>query len=136
MKKALIILALVIAAGHYLHQRYHVHDALVYAQKHQDSGLSPAIDYYVGFAYYMHDDYPQARDAFQQLLKSYPTGHYTMTALVYLDDSAEELMDWDASRAALSKYVDEYPNGPDIEMMKQRLQYVNYKHPAASPFAP
>ena len=128
-----LIIALLAYGGyfyfnHHLYEIHQLHDSLAYARKYPDSNVSPAIDYYAGNIYYARAEYPQAQEAFAQLLTDYPTAQYVPTALVRLEDSAENNKDWDTARTAAGKYIDDYPGGEETNLMRQRLEMVNYHH--------
>ncbi len=125
---ALLLYAGYFFYSHHLYEVRHLHDALTYARKYPDPKISPALDYYAGTIYYARAEYPQAQEAFHQLLTDYPTAQYMPSALVRLEDSAENNRDWDAARSAAATYVQNYAGGSDINLMRQRLELVNYRH--------
>ncbi len=129
MRWAFIVFALLYGGYYYASNRYEFHDTLVYAKQHPDPKFAPAIDYYVGLVYYQRTDYGKAQEAFSQLLQDYPTAQYIPKALLRLEDSAEYNHDWATAKLAANQYVDDYPNERDIELMKHRLEMLNYQHP-------
>ena len=130
MKFVVAVLALY-GAYWYVAKHYEFHDTLVYAQKHPDSMWAQPADYYVGLVYYQRTDYAKAEEAFTQLLTDFPKGSYEESGLFYLEDSAEEARDYEVARARLQQYIDDFPNGKNIEVMRKRLELLNYHHPAA-----
>jgi len=104
---------------------------LVYAQKHPAASWAQPADYYVGLVYYQRTDYPKAQEAFTQLLTDFPTGYYEESGLFYLEDSAEEIRDYNEARTRVQQYIDDFPNGKYIEVMRKRLELLNYQHGAA-----
>lgn len=129
MKTFLFILLALYGAYFYVSKKYEFKDTLDYAKAHPENPRSPAIEYYVGFVYYQRSDYKNAQDAFGALLEQHPTDYYVEKALMMYDDSAEYNFDWDTAKMALQKYIDDYPNGKKIDLAKQRLDMVKYKHP-------
>ena len=128
MKFILVVLAL--AGGYYYVSRhFEFNDTLVYAKKHPESRYAPAIDYYVGTIYYQRENYGKAQEAFTQLLTDFPTTQYAPTALERLSDAAEYNGDWQTAKDSLQRYVEEYPNGKDMQVVQKRLELLKYHHP-------
>jgi|SRR5579883_342668 len=130
MKYLLIALALYgglrLLSNHYgVHE---THDLLAFTKKHPSPTLSPTIDYYLGVNYYQRSEYPQAQEAFGQLLQDYPTAQYAASALVRLEDAAEYNKDWDTAKTAAAKYLEQFPNGSESQVIQQRLQVLNFNH--------
>lgn len=130
MRYLLIALALYggvrLLSSHYgVHE---FHDVLAFSKKHPSPTFSPTIDYYAGVSYYQRSEYPQAQEAFSQLLQDYPTAQYAASALVRLEDSAEYNKDWPVAKTACEKYVEQFPNGSESQVIEQRLQVINFKH--------
>ena len=129
MKNLFWILLACYGLYYYASKHFEFDDTLKYAKTNKQSTMSAPIDYYVGMVYYQRTEYAKARDAFNQLLEDHPTDQRVPRALVMLDDSAEYLHDWDTAKVSLQRYVDEYPSGKDIELVKKRLELVKYSHP-------
>ncbi|MBI5631415.1 MAG: tetratricopeptide repeat protein [Elusimicrobia bacterium] len=109
--------------------QFKFHDSLEYAKKNPQAKWAPSLDYYVGMAYYQRSEYPQAQEAFTQLLTDYPTSQYAPKALLYLAEVAERNSDWEAAKAALSRFIDKNPDNPKAETMKKKLELIKYHHP-------
>lgn len=129
MKFLVVILGLY-GAYWYVAKHYEFHDTLVYAKQHPGSSWAPPADYYVGLVYYQRADYPKAEEAFTQLLTDYPTSQYTESALFYNEDSAEYDHNWDQAKTLTQQYLDGFPNGKNIEIMRKRQELLNYQHGA------
>ena len=129
MRTYLIVVAVICGLYYFFTRHFEFHDTLALAKSHPAAHWAPSVDYYVGLCYYQRADWPNAQEAFTQLLTDYPTSHYTPKALVYLDDAAEYNHDWDTSKAALSRYLEEFPDGKDYEVMQKRMEMVKYQHP-------
>jgi TolA-binding protein len=127
--KYLAIILVLYGAYYFANRHYQLHDALLYAKKHPEAKWAPALDYYVGTAYYLRDNHANSEEAFSQLLTDYPTCQYAPSAMVRLDDSAEENRHWDVARQALKQYVENYPDGRDIGIVRRKLELLNYNHP-------
>ncbi len=129
MTKFLVIVLSLYGAFYYASKHYQFDDTLVYAKKHPEASWAPAVDYYVGLVYYQRAEYPKAQGAFTQLLGDYgATNYYGVKALPIAEDSAEYDRDWDQARQWNKDYIDNYPDGRDIEVMRKRLELVNYQH--------
>lgn len=128
MRTFLVVVALLYGGYYYVSRHYEFHDTLVYAQKHKTARWSGPVEYYVGLVYYQRSDYPKAQEAFTQLLTDHPTDYNLSRALVMLGDSAEYNRDWQAASDALNKYVQDYPNGHDIELVRGRIDMLRYRH--------
>ncbi|MBI3553990.1 MAG: tetratricopeptide repeat protein [Elusimicrobia bacterium] len=131
MKYLLILLGLY-GAYWYVAQHYEFHDTLVYAKKHPQASWSQPTEYYIGLAYYQRADYQKSQEAFSQLLTDFPTGQYEAPGLMHLEDSAEYNHDWETARTAAKQYLDDFPNGKDIEIMRKRMEMLNYQHPGSA----
>ncbi len=128
----LIVIGVLYGAFYYASNHYKFDDTLVYAKNHPEASWAPSVDYYVGLVYYQRSEYPKAQAAFSQLLGDYgATNYYGVKALPLAEDSAESNRDWDTARQWDQAYIDAYPNGRDIELMRKRLELLNYQHPAA-----
>lgn len=133
MKIYLVVVA-IIAGLYYGHEKYvggkdHLKMALEYTKKNPDPKWSPMIDFYVGFTYYQQGDYHNAVAAYQQLLTDYPTAQYAPEALVKLCLSSQEIREWPTATEAAARYVEEFPDGKDIKLMKTNLDSLKYHHP-------
>jgi outer membrane protein assembly factor BamD (BamD/ComL family) len=127
MKKFLFVVLLAAGGIWYLRTHYHLIDVLPYAHAHQDKSWSQTAVYGVGMAYYTRSMYPPAQTAFTQLLTDYPTGQYTPRVLLRLDEMAEQNSDWSAAKQYLDQYLQDYPNGPDVQIAQQRRQLLYNK---------
>lgn len=129
MKTIFWILLILYGAYYYVSKKFEFHDTLDYAQKHPEQKNSPAIEYYVGMVYYQRSDYKNAQAAWGALLEQHPTDYYVEKALIDYSESAQYNFDWETSKAALQKYLDDYPNGKKAELARQKLDMVKYNHP-------
>ncbi len=129
MKKIIFVLLLLYGGYYYASRRYEFHDTLAFAKRHPQAKWAPAVDYYVGLIYYQRSDYAGAQEAFTQLLTDHPTATYAPKALLRLGDAAENNHDWETAKSALGRYVEEYPDGKEIELARKRLEILKYQHP-------
>lgn len=126
-KKLLWTLAIVGALGWYVRTHYTFNDALAYATRNPDRDLSPKIEYYVGMAYYMRTDLQGATSAFNLLLTDYPTCQYAPKSLLRLGTIQMEEKKWEEARVSLQRYMDEFPSGPDIEIVRNKFEVIKFK---------
>ena len=129
MKKVIIVLLVVWGAFYYVGHHYDLNDTLKWAKKNRQSPWAPKVDYYVGLIYYQRSQFGPAQEAFTQLLTDFPTAQYAPKALIRMADAAESNLNWEAAKGALSRYLEEYPEGQDLEIAKKRLDILKYQHP-------
>lgn len=130
--KYYVIAVLAIAGGWHLYQKSLGDKDLLagvneYATKHPGETWSPRLHYYVGVIYAKREKHGQARDIFQKLLKDYPTCQFIPKSLVHTFRSSKEIHDWESATTALQYYVEEYPDGGDIGMVKTQLDKLCYE---------
>ncbi len=126
--RAFVIGVLVIyGAYYYVSRKFEFQSTFTYAQKHKDARWAGPVQYYVGLVY-QRSDYPKAQESFSKMLEEHPTDYHAPRALVMLGDSAEYNRDWKVAADALSRYIEQYPNGKDIELVRQRLDLLKYQH--------
>ena len=127
MKIWLVIGALLYGGYWYASRHYDFQTALEYAKKNPSPKLAPAIDYYVGLAYYQRAEYGKSQEAFTQLLTDYPTGQYTDKALLRLSEVAMKNRDYDTVRATLTRFKEEFPKHSQRNIAEQRLELIYNK---------
>jgi TolA-binding protein len=122
MKKFYFFVVIVSAVYWYASRRFNFSDAMTYAQKHPSASWAPAVEYSVGMVYYQRGDYPKAQETFTQLLTDFPTGQYEARGLLRLSEAAEENRDWQTSKDAVTRYLEEFPDGPDRQIAQKRKE--------------
>ncbi len=128
MRTFLIVILLLYAVYYYGSRHFEFHETLAYAEQHKGAAWSGPVQYYVGMVYYQRSDYPKAQEAFTQMLQDHPTDYHAPRALVMLDDAAEWNHDFPAASDALQRYIEQFPNGKDIQLVRDRLDMLRYKH--------
>jgi|GEM_PF-1979952 len=124
-----VIFVLALAGGYYyLSRNASLESGLQFVAQHKDSSWAPRANYTIGFIYHQREEYGKAEAAFTQLLTDYPTGQFTASGLFYLEDSAEYTRDWETAKTALDRYIEEYPDGREIGIMRQRRDLLHYHH--------
>lgn len=124
MKPLLIVVALFYGGYWYASRHYDFQTALAYAKKNPSPKLAPAIDYYVGLAYYQRAEFEKSQAAFTQLLTDYPTGQYTDKALLRMSEVAMENKDYDTVRDSLKRFLEEFPQHPQRQIATKRLELI------------
>jgi TolA-binding protein len=132
--KIYIIVCLIGIGAFYGYEKYSgqmtpLEAALDHAKKKPDPVWSPRIQYWVGMIYYQRSEFPQAQATFNALLTDYPTCHYAPDGLIKLNLAAQENKDWETAKAALARYVEEYPKEKQIDMARKSLEQLRYNHP-------
>jgi len=126
-KKWFFILAVIAGLAVYIDSHYTLKDVLEYSQKHPDPSLSPKVDYYVAMAYSLRSKDAESIFAFQQLLTDYPTCQYAPRALILLGNAYSEKNRWDDARDSYQRYIDQFPEGPDIEIARKKYEIIKYR---------
>lgn len=127
-----VLVVLAIAGSYWVVvHKISLEDPLKHTRAHRDKSWSAPANYYIGLAYYQRSDYYKAQAAFEQLLADHAqtsTNTYRAKGLVYLADTAEHVNEFSTAKMASQYYVDEFPQGKDIERMTKKLEYLKYKH--------
>lgn len=127
MRIWLVIGALLYGGYWYASRHYDFQTALEYAKKNPSPKLAPAIDYYVGLAYYQRAEFHKSQAAFTQLLTDYPTGQYTDKALLRISEVAMKNRDYDTVRSSLTRFKEEFPQHPQRNIAEKRLELIYNK---------
>lgn len=127
MRTFVIVGALLYGGYWYASRHYDFQTALAYAKKNPSPKLAPAIDYYVGLAYYQRAEFEKSQAAFTQLLTDYPTGQYTAKALLRMSEVAMKTKDYDTVRSSLQRFKEEFPDHPQRDLADKRLDLIYNK---------
>jgi TolA-binding protein len=122
--KWIVAIALLYGGWWYASRHYDFQSALVYAKAHPSPKLAPAIDYYVGLAYYQRAEFEKSQAAFSQLLTDYPTGPYEAEGLLRISEVAMETRDFETVRASLTRFKEEFPEHPQRHIAEKRLELI------------
>jgi outer membrane protein assembly factor BamD (BamD/ComL family) len=120
MKKLALAVLVAWGAWHYAAPHLTMAAAMDYAHKNQDKPWAATLAYSVGWFYYQRANYPKAQEALSSFVNDFQAGPHTATGLVRLSEAAEENHDYAAARAALDRYLHDYPDDPDRNMAQQR----------------
>lgn len=126
-KKLFIIAFIAVGGFFYIKSHYTFHDVLAYTKKHPSPEWSPKIDYYIGTIQFLRDQPAESQFAYNQLLADYPTSYYTPKALFRLGTIHKDKSEWSLAREFYQRYIDEYPQGEDIELVKKQFEYIKFK---------
>ncbi|HAM35234.1 MAG TPA: hypothetical protein DEB40_13920 [Elusimicrobia bacterium] len=127
IKYVLFVLALA-GACHYGARYAKLDGSLKMIHEHRKEFWAPRANYYVAVVYDQQENYAKSQEAFSQLLTDYPTCQYVPRSLIYLSEAAENNRDWETVKSALNRYVDEFAQGPDVNLARRRLDRVKYQH--------
>jgi TolA-binding protein len=127
MKKWFIILGLAVGGFAYVVKHYTFRDVLNYSIAHPDPAVSPKLDYYVGMAWYLRSYTPGAVEAFQQVLTDYPTSYFAPKAMLRLGTVYTEQRQFADARDIYERYMAEYPEGEQIQSVKDKYEFVRTK---------
>ena len=127
MKKIIILAALAYGAYWYASRHYDFDQTLAYAKKNTAKEWSPAVEYYVGLAYYHRAEFPKAQEAFTQLLTDHATSHYAPKALVRQSEVAMENRDWATAKMAVDQFLQDYPDRPEARLVEKRKELLYNK---------
>jgi TolA-binding protein len=127
MKKFYAFAVVVAVLWWYATTRFNFEDAFKYAHAHPAASWAPGVEYSIGLVYYQRADFPKSQQAFTQLLTDFPTGQYEARGLLRLSEAAEENRDWQTSKDALSKYLEDFPDGPDRPIVEKRKELLYNK---------
>lgn len=127
MKKFYFFVLIASGVWWYASHRFNFSDLLVYAHSHPKATWAPKVEYAVAVVYLQRADYPKAQETFNMLLEDFPSSEYEGRALLHLSEAAEENRDWPASKEAVAKYLEEFPDAPDRQMVERRKELLYNK---------
>jgi outer membrane protein assembly factor BamD (BamD/ComL family) len=127
MKKFYFFVLIASGVWWYASHRFNFADALAYAHSHPKASWAPKVEYSVAVVYLQRADYLKAQETFNMLLTDFPMSEYEGRALLHLSEAAEESRDWPASKEAIAKYLEEFPDAPDRQMVERRKELLYNK---------
>lgn len=127
MKKLYFFVLIASGVWWYASHRFNFSDALAYAHNHPKAAWAPKVEYSVAMVYFQRADYEKAQETFNLLLTDFPNSEYEGRALLRLSEAAEENRDWQASKEAVAKYLEEFPDAPDRVMVERRKELLYNK---------
>ena len=126
-KKWMYVLAALIGAYVYVSNHYGYREVLELAKKKNDPELTPKVEYYVGMAHYLRDEMPLSAEAFEMVLANPSTGYYTPKAIYRLGMVYSERRQWDQARGMYNRYMEEYPEGDNIDSVRKKFEVIKFR---------
>jgi outer membrane protein assembly factor BamD (BamD/ComL family) len=127
LRKPLYAVALVAAGWWYVANHYTMADVFAWAKARPVATDREKYVFYVGMVYYAQDKSNQAVEAFREILTEEATGHYEAKALMRMGRSYQDTRRFEEARAAYERYIEVFPTGPDIEIVKNNYEFVKFK---------
>lgn len=127
MRGFLYILAILATGVWYGKNHYDFTDVYKWAKARPTHDDRAKSIYYVGMVYWLKDDGPHTIEVFSGLLTDHPTCQFAPKALLRLGTAYRNVNNWEASRAAYERYIEQFPSGPDIERVQANYEFVKFK---------
>lgn len=86
------------------------------------SSLADNAQYWLGEAYYVNRDFPDAESAFQRVVEKFPQSRKLPDALLKIGYCRYELKEWDSAKTVLTQVVTQYADSPAGRLAQQRLE--------------
>ncbi|TBR17880.1 tetratricopeptide repeat protein, partial [bacterium] len=83
--------------------------------------------YYLGMMYYSQDKCGEAIDAFREVMTEEATGQYEPRALMRMGRCYQDIRRFEEARAAYERYIEVFPKGADIELVKNNYEFVKFR---------
>lgn len=126
-KKLFVWFALFVCAVVYVRSNYALEDVLKFSREHPHPEISPRVDYYIGWMEFQRSNYEKSHQAFDQLLTDYPTCQYAPDALFRKAWMYTDNYKYPEARKMYSKYMEEFPEGPEIHKVQKKYEYIRFK---------
>lgn len=126
-RKFFFALAVFAGAWWYVATHYAMADVLKWAKARPVAADREKYVYYVGMVHYMKSQPNEAVAAFREVLTEEATGHYEPKALVRIGRCSQDMRRFDEARAAYERYIEAFPTGPDIEIVKTNYDFVKFR---------
>lgn len=126
-RKIFFAIALFAGAWWYVSNHYDLTDAFKWAKARPVAADREKYVYYVGMVYYAKDKPTEAAEAFRELLTEEATGQYEPKAMMRMGRSLQDLRRFEEARAVYERYIEVFPTGADIEVVKKNYEYVKFK---------
>lgn len=126
-KKFFYIVAVLAGGVYYVTQHYTTADVLTWAKARPVAADRDKYVYYVGMVYYAQDKQLEASEAFRELMTEEATGYYEPKGLMRMGRCYQEMRKFDEARAAYERYIEVFPKGADIELVKNNYDFVKFR---------
>lgn len=127
LRKPFFAIALFAGAWWYVANHYDLQDAFKWAKSRPVAADREKYVYYVGMIYYAKDKRTEAADTFRELLTEEATGQYEPKAMVRMGRCLQDQRRFEEARAVYERYIEVFPTGPDIEIVKNNYEFVKFK---------
>lgn len=127
MRKLIFIGAIVGGAWYYLKNNVDMEKTLAWAKARPVAADREKYVYYVGMIYYVKDKQPEAAAVFKEILTEEATGQYEAKALMRMARCYQETRSFEEARIAYERYIEMFPKGDDIEIVKNNYEFVKFK---------
>ncbi|MBI5597532.1 MAG: tetratricopeptide repeat protein [Elusimicrobia bacterium] len=126
-RKLFFVLAVIGGGIWYVNNKVSLDDAFRWSLAVKEHDSRARAIYYVGMVSYMKDDNAKAAEVFSRLLADHPTCQYAPKTLVRLGGVYRQMNQWGEARTAYERYMEEFPNGPDISIVQNNYEYVKFR---------
>lgn len=126
-RKVFIVLALLGGAGWYASKNVDMPRVVEWAKARPDVKQREKLLYYSAMYYFLRDQRSEAAGVFSELLTEEATGQYEPKALVRMGRCYQDMRRFEEARAAYERYIEFFPAGPDVEIVKKNYEYVKFR---------
>lgn len=126
-RKLLLICAVLGGGAYWARLHLHMSDLFAYAKARPEALARQRDIYYVATLYWMKGDNEQAIEAYNALLADSPTSQYAPRSLMRLGGCYRNMYKFPESKAAYEKYMEDFPNGEDIVIVRNNYEYVKFR---------
>lgn len=127
LRKPFFALAILAAGWWYVTTHYTLADVFAWAKARPVAADREKYVYYVGMVYYARDRESEAAETFRELLTEEATGQYEPRALMRMGRCYQDMRKFEEARAAYERYIEFFPTGRDIELVKNNYEFVKFK---------
>ena len=126
-RKIFFVLAVLGGGIYYAKNHYDYEDVYKWAKARPEHDSRAKSIYYIGMVYYLKDDSAKTAEVFGRLLEDHPTCQFAPKALLRLGAAHRNMNNFAEARAAYERYIEQFPNGPDIERVQANYEFVKFK---------
>ncbi|TPW18922.1 MAG: hypothetical protein FD126_3201 [Elusimicrobia bacterium] len=126
-RKIFFTIAVFAGAWWYVSNHYDLQDAFKWAKTRPVAADREKYVYYVGMIYYAKDKSTEAADVFRELLTEEATGHYEAKGMMRMGRCLQDLRRFEEARGAYERYIEFFPTGPDIEIVKNNYEFIKFR---------
>lgn len=127
MRKLILVVAVVGGIWYYVKNHVDMEKTLAWAKARPVATQREKYVYYVGMIYYAKDRQVEAAAAFKEILTEEATGQYEAKALMRMGRCYQETRNFEEARTVYERYIEMFPKGDDIEIVKNNYEFVKFK---------